>query len=64
MPVITMDGGKLNKEQKAELAKTFTDNAARVTQIPAAAFVVIFRENSRENVATGGVLLADRDTGR
>lgn len=60
MPVITFDGGKLNKAQKAELAKIFTENAARVTNIPAAAFVVFFKENDLENVATGGVLLADR----
>lgn len=64
MPVITMDVGKLSKEQKAKLAKDFTAAASQVTEIPTAAFVVIFRENSRENIATGGVLLADRDTGR
>lgn len=60
MPVITFDGGKLNKVQKAELAKIFTENAARVTNIPEAAFVVLFKENDPENVATGGVLLVDR----
>ncbi|HHT28015.1 MAG TPA: 4-oxalocrotonate tautomerase [Firmicutes bacterium] len=60
MPVITFDGGKLDKAQKAELAKVFTENAARVTNIPATAFVVFFKENDPENVAVGGTLLADR----
>jgi 4-oxalocrotonate tautomerase len=60
MPVINFDGPKLSKEQKAELAKVFTETAAKVTQIPEAAFVVLFKENGPENVATGGVLLADR----
>ncbi|MGI6082847.1 MAG: 4-oxalocrotonate tautomerase DmpI [Limnochordia bacterium] len=61
MPVITFDGPKLTKEQKAELARIFTKAAAEGTKIPEAAFVVLFKENSPENVATGGVLLADRD---
>jgi 4-oxalocrotonate tautomerase len=60
MPVITFDGGKLDKAQKAELAKVFTENAARVTNIPVTAFVVFFKENDPENVAVGGTLLADR----
>ncbi|WP_027717771.1 4-oxalocrotonate tautomerase DmpI [Desulfovirgula thermocuniculi] len=61
MPVITLQGPKLNKEQKAEIVKQFTETASRVTGIPAQAFVVYIVEMERENVGVGGVLLADRD---
>ncbi|MGD0621056.1 MAG: 4-oxalocrotonate tautomerase DmpI [Thermacetogeniaceae bacterium] len=61
MPVITMKGPKMNKEQKAEIVKSFTETASRVTNIPAQAFVVLIQEMDHENVGVGGVLLADRE---
>jgi len=60
MPIITFDGGKLTKEQKAQLAKEFTDSAQKTTGIHREAFVVIIRENEAENIGVGGVLLPDR----
>lgn len=60
MPVITFDGGKMSKEQKAKLVQEFTDAAHAVTGIPKPAFVVLIRENDRENIGVGGELLADR----
>lgn len=60
MPVITIDGPKLTKEQKAELAKSFTEKASEVTGIPVEAFVVQIREIEPENVAVGSILLCDR----
>ena len=60
MPVITFDGGKLSKEQKAALVQQFTEAAHKVTGIHKEAFVMIIRENERENIGVGGGLLADR----
>lgn len=60
MPIITFDGGHLNREQKAELVKEFSEVSARVTGIPQQAFVVIIRENDAENIGVGGELLADK----
>lgn len=60
MPIITFDGGKLTREQKAELVSQFTETAHKTTGIHKEAFVVIIRENDRENIGVGGELLADR----
>ena len=60
MPVITFDGGKLSKEQKAALVQQFTETAQKVTGIRKEAFVIIIRENERENIGVGGGLLSDR----
>jgi len=60
MPVITLDGGKLSKEQKAVLVQQFTEAAHKVTGIRKEAFIMIIRENERENIGVGGGLLADR----
>ena len=61
MPVITMKGPQMSKEQKAEVVKSFTETASRITNIPAQAFVVLIHEMDHENVGVGGVLLADRE---
>ncbi len=60
MPVITFDGGKLSKDQKAALVEQMTEAAHTITGIPKQAFVVLIRENDRENIGVGGELLADR----
>lgn len=60
MPVITLDGPKLSREQKSALVKEFTKAASRVTNIPEAAFVVILRETDPDNVGVGGQLLSDK----
>ncbi len=60
MPVITFDGGKLNRDQKAELVRQFTEAAHSVTGIRKEAFVILIRENDMENIGSGGELLADK----
>lgn len=60
MPIITMDGPKLTKEQKAKLAKSFTETASKITQIPEQSFIVLIEERERDNVGVGGVLLSDK----
>ncbi|SHJ69355.1 4-oxalocrotonate tautomerase DmpI [Desulfofundulus thermosubterraneus] len=61
MPVITVNGPKMSKEQKAELVKSFTETASKIMNIPAQAFTILIEEMERENVGVGGVLLADRE---
>lgn len=60
MPVITIEGPKLSKEQKAELVKEFSETASRIMDIPVQAMVTIIREVESENVGTGNILLCDR----
>lgn len=60
MPVITLEAAKLNKEQKQQLAKEFTESAARIMNMPEDAFYVFLKENSLDNVGVGGKLLSDK----
>ena len=59
MPVITVEGLALFKEQKAELVKSFPQTASKVMGIPIDAMVVIIREMSAKNVGVGDCLLCD-----
>ena len=61
MPVITIEGPKLTKEQKEELVKTFAESASKIMGIPVQAMVTIIREVESENVGTGNVLLCNRE---
>lgn len=61
MPFVRIDiASKLSKEQKALLAEKITEAIGLVTQAPAQVTYVIINELERENIAVGGVLLADR----
>ena len=60
MPVITLEAGKLNKEQKSELVKEFTSIASKVMNIPEQAFIVLLKENEQDNIGFGGQLLSER----
>jgi len=60
MPVITVDGPKLTKEQKAELVKSFSEKASDIMGLPVESIVTIIREVESENVGTGNILLCDR----
>lgn len=59
LPVITVDGPKLTKEQKAELVKSFSEAASKVMGLPVNAMVIIIRETDPENVGVGDCLLCD-----
>jgi len=54
MPVITLEGGKLSKEQKRELVHRFTAVAAEVTNIPPKFFSVLIREQEDANLGFAG----------
>ena len=60
MPVITVEGGTLSKEQKIELVKSLTQSASSIMNIPEQAYVVLIKENARDNIGVGGTLLSER----
>lgn len=60
MPVITLEAGKLNKEQKSQLVKELTGIASKVMNVPEQAFIVLLKENEMDNIVLGGKLLSDR----
>jgi len=59
MPVIRVDGPKIDLEQKRQLVKKLTDAAVEVYGIEH--IIVLIRENPLENVGLSGQLIADRD---
>lgn len=59
MPVITLDSSSLTKEQKRQLVDELTTVASKITNIPPQAFVIYLREHSKDNIASGGVLLSE-----
>ncbi|WP_242704064.1 4-oxalocrotonate tautomerase DmpI [Candidatus Enterococcus moelleringii] len=60
MPIIRLESTKLSKEQKEQLVKDFTKNAARIMEKPEAAFHVMIQEYDSDNVGVGGQLLSER----
>ena len=60
MPVITVEGAKLSKEQKSQLAKELTASASSIMNVPEEAFIVLIKENEIENIGVGGTLIADK----
>lgn len=60
MPVITVEAGKLTKEQKSQLARELTESASRIMGVPAQAFIALIKENEPDNVGVGGTLLSER----
>lgn len=53
MPIITLDGPKLTKEQKEKLVKGFATTASEILNIPVKSFVTILRENEADNIGVG-----------
>jgi len=61
MPVITIEGAKLSKEQKRELVAVLTKSASSIMNVPEQAYVVLVKENDIDNIGVGGVLLSEKD---
>ena len=51
---------ELEKSQKEQLVKEFTETASRVTGIPADLFYVFINESKKENIGVGGTLLSEQ----
>jgi 4-oxalocrotonate tautomerase family enzyme len=61
MPLVQIDGPILTDvERKRKLAKLLTQAAAAGYGMSEEHIIVVIRENSSENVASGGQLVADR----
>ncbi|MFA4029417.1 MAG: hypothetical protein GDYSWBUE_000357 [Candidatus Fervidibacterota bacterium] len=60
MPVIRVDGPKIDTEKKRELARRLTEVAAEIYNMDKEHIIVLIRENAPENVSVGGMLIADR----
>lgn len=60
MPTITIEAGKVTKEQKAQLVKEFVTSASKILNIPEHAFVTYIKENEYENIGSGTVLLSEK----
>ncbi len=61
MPYVNIRvAGKLSRKQKKKIAKGVTDVISRVAEKPRDTIMIFIDEDSRENVAAGGVLLADK----
>lgn len=56
MPVITLEAGKLDTDQKRQLVKDLIDTASKVMQVPVHAFIVLLKEN----IGFGGGFLSDK----
>ena len=64
MPVITIEITPQSYEKKAEIAKVFTEELHRITNIPVAPITVLFHEQPEENIASGGVMLKEKHAKR
>ena len=61
MPNVTLDGPRIQDlEKKRALVETITEAASQAYGLPRETIVVVLKENHPENVAVGGVLIADR----
>jgi len=61
MPVISVEGGKMDKNQKEALIQSLTKSASEILNIPEQAFVVLLKENDNDNVGTGvSTVIAER----
>ncbi len=57
MPYITVEGGKLTKEQKEELITELTSIASKVMKVPSEFFLTTIKELPDENIGIGGTTI-------
>lgn len=60
MPVITIEGGKMDVDQKRALTSALTTEAAEIMKVSKEHFIVLIKENDLQNIGSGGTLLSDR----
>ena len=60
MPVITIQIRELDKDKKAAIAKSFTEELSNITGIEKGAITILFQELSFDNIATAGVLKSNK----
>lgn len=60
MPYVNIRvAGTLTKEQKSRIAKGVTEVIAEAASKPKESILIFIDEDSRENIAKGGVLMTD-----
>lgn len=59
MPVITLNVGKISREQKALLVKELVSKSSEILNIPEQAFVTLINESDFDNIGNGTKLLSD-----
>ena len=64
MPVITVEAGILNKKQKEDLVHELTAKASEIMQVPAAAYIVLIKDNEKDNIGFGGKTLTEVAEGK
>ncbi len=61
MPIITIEGPPVSDPGvRRNLVEELTNAAVRAYALPKEKIIVLIRENTPEQVAVGGVLIADR----
>ena len=61
MPVITMEGPPVaDLEKKRQMTRAITRAAAELYGLPEATIIILYKENTPENVSVGGELIIDR----
>jgi len=61
MPVIMVEGIPLSADQKRELVAILTKSASSIMNVSEQAFQVYIKENSRDNIGVGGILVSERN---
>ncbi|MDO5851490.1 MAG: tautomerase family protein [Methanobacteriaceae archaeon] len=59
MPVITIEGSKITKEQKKNIINDVTEVLSKNYKIPTQSFTVIIHENDSENIGVSGKQLSE-----
>ena len=60
MPVISVEGSKLTKEQKSDLISSLTEVASKIMNVNKEAYIVLIKENDMDNIGVGGVVLSEK----
>ena len=63
MPTVIVEGPQLSLERTRTLVESITETVSGIYDWPAERIIIIIRENNDENVARGGVLIADSKNG-
>ena len=61
MPVIIVESNPISTEKKRKLVKEITQIVAETYELPESTITILIRELKREDIGTGGKLLADLD---
>ena len=60
MPIITVEGPRIEVEAKRKLVREMTETASAAFGFPKEDIIVLLKENTPENVGVAGELVIDR----